>query len=248
MNLPIALQLYSVRTEMARDFEGTLKKVAGIGYKGVEFAGFGGIPAERMKNLLNELGLVPVGSHTALKLLMEKPDEVIEYNLAIGCNYVICPYNEYRSKEDYIKFSNIYNEIGEKIREAGLEFLYHNHDHEFTKYDGEYGLEILFAGTKPENMAAELDAGWVFYAGVDAPAYIRAYKGRCPLIHMKDFSSIDNRNFTEIGNGIIDINAISQAAADAGTQWLIVEHDECSMPELDSVRISFENLKRMKLA
>lgn len=247
MNLPIALQLYSVRDEMEKDFIGTLKKVADIGYKGVEFAGFGNLPAVQLKEALADLGLTPVGSHTGVDLLSEKLDEVIEYNLTLGNKYIICPYNKYESKEDIIKASQFYNETGEKIRARGLEFLYHNHDFEFNKFDGEYGIDIIFKGIKSGNMAAEIDAGWVFYAGIDLAAYINSYTGRCPLIHIKDFLSIDNKNFTEIGNGIVDVKAIAAAAVEAGTKWLIVEQDECSIPSLESVRISFENLKKMKL-
>ncbi len=248
MKLPVALQLYSVRDEMAKDFVGTLKKVADIGYKGVEFAGFGGFSAVELKGILEGLGLVPVGSHTSVKQMSENLDEVIEYNLTLGNKYVICPYNTYESKESLIKASQLYNEIGEKVRVGGLEFLYHNHDFEFKKYDGEYGIDILFNGVKPENMAAEIDTGWVFYAGINPADYVRSYTGRCPLVHIKDFTSIEGRNFIEIGRGIVDIKAIAAAAVDAGTKWLIAEQDECSIPSLESVRISYENLKKINLA
>lgn len=247
MNLPIALQLYSVRDEMEKDFIGTLKKVADIGYKGVEFAGFGGLSAEQLKKALDGLGLVPVGSHTGVDLLSEKLDEVIEYNLTLGNKYIVCPYNSYESKDAIIRASHFYNEVGEKIRAGGLEFLYHNHDFEFKKYDGEYGIDILFNGVKPENMAAEIDSGWVFHAGINPGDYVRSYTGRCPLVHIKDFTSTENKNFTEIGNGIVDIKAIAAAAVEAGTKWLIAEQDESSIPTLESVRISFNNLRKMNL-
>ena len=248
MKLPIALQLYSVRDEMEKDVVGTLKKVADIGYKGVEFAGFWNLSATQLKKALDDFGLTAVGSHTDIKLLSGNLDEVVEYNLTIGNKYVVCPFNRYESKKDYIEASKLYNEIGEKLRAGGLKFLYHNHDFELKKYDGEYGLDILFKGVKTGNMEAEIDSGWVFYAGVDPVAYVKSYTGRCPLIHIKDFTSIDGRNYTEIGKGIVDVKAIAEAAADAGTKWLIVEQDETSIPTLESVRISFENLKKINLA
>lgn len=247
MKLPVALQLYSVRDEMKRDFTGTLGKVAGIGYKGVEFAGFGDLPAKRLKEVLDGLGLVPAGSHTDIKTLSEQLDSVIEYNLTIGNKYIVCPYNRYETKEDVLKASELYDRIGEKIRKSGLEFLYHNHSHEFVKYEDQYALDILFKNAKPSNLAAEIDAGWVFYSGVEPAGYIRSYKGRCPLIHVKDFKTAGNRDFTEIGSGIVDVEAIASAAVDAGTKWLIVEQDECSMPSLESVRISLEYLKKINL-
>lgn len=247
MKLPVALQLYSVRDEMGKDFIGTLEKVAGIGYKGVEFAGFGDLPAKRIKEALDGLGLVPTGSHTNIKMLSEQLDSVIEYNLALGNKYIVCPYDRFETKEDVLRASELYDRIGEKIRKNGLEFLYHNHSHEFVKYEDQYALDILFNNTKPSNLAAEIDAGWVFYSGVDPAAYIGSYKGRCPLIHVKDFMTAGNRDFTEIGSGIIDVQAIATAAVDAGTKWLIVEQDECSMPSLESVHISLEYLKKINL-
>lgn len=248
MNLPIALQLYSIRDEMEKDFTGTLKKVADIGYKGVEFAGFGGLSAAKLREVLDSLGLAVVGSHTGVDQLSEKLDEVIEYNLALGNKYIVCSYCKLESIEDIIKFSKFFNEVGEKLRARGLEFLYHNHDFEFKKYDGEYGLDILFKGAKSENLAAEIDSGWVFFAGIDPAAYVKSYKGRCPLVHIKDFLTAGTRSFTEIGNGIIDVKAIAAAAVEAGTKWLIAEQDESSIPTLESVRISFENLKKLGLA
>lgn len=247
MNIPVALQLYSVRDEMQKDFIGTLEKVAAIGYKGVEFAGFGNLPAGQLKKVLDKLGLTAAGSHTNINQLTAKLDEVIEYNLAIGNHYIICPHYKFNSKEDISKASDLFNKIGEVIRTNGLEFLYHNHSHEFVKFDGEYCLDLLYKGVKAANMGAEIDSGWVFYSKVDPAAYIRSYKGRCPLVHVKDFTSIDEMLFTEIGNGIVNIGAIASAAAEAGTRWLIAEQDECSIPSLESVRISFENLKKMKL-
>lgn len=248
MNLPVALQLYSVRDEMEKDFIGTLKKVAGIGYKGVEFAGFGDISAVRLKEVLDELGLIPVGSHTDINMLSEKLDDVIEYNLTLANKYIVCPCSKFDSKEDIARSSELHNKIGEKIRASGLEFLYHNHSNEFKKYDGEYVMDILLNSVKPGNMSAEIDSGWVFYAGIDPADYIKSNKGRCPLIHIKDFTSIENNNFTEIGRGIVDVKAIAAAAVEAGSKWLIVEQDECNIPSLESVRISFENMKKMGLA
>lgn len=247
MKIPVALQLYSVRDEMQKDFIGTLGKVAGIGYKGVEFAGFGNIPAVQLRKVLADLGLAAAGSHTDIKLLTDKLDEVIEYNRTLGNKYIVCPYMSFESKEDIVKASELFNKIGEKIRTNGLEFLYHNHSHEFKKFYDEYGLDLLYKGVKPENMGAEFDTGWVFYSGVDPVEYIQSYKGRCPLIHVKDFTSTDGMKFTEVGNGIVDVKGIAAAAAEAGARWLIVEQDECSMPSLESVGISFENLKKMNL-
>lgn len=245
MKLPIALQLYSVRDETEKDMLGTLKKVAGMGYTGVEFAGFGGIPAGQMKAELAALGLKPIANHTGIKLLKERLEEEIEYNLEVGIKYIICPFNSYESKEDYLKTAAFLSETGEKCKASGLQLGYHNHAFEFTAYDGEYGLDILYRETSAGNLTAEIDSGWVFFAGVDPAEYILKYKGRCPLIHVKDFLTKGERTFTEIGNGIIDMKAIISAAEAAGTEWLIVEQDVSSRTSLESAKICIDNLSKL---
>ena len=137
---------------------------------------------------------------------------------------------------------------GEKIRAHRLEFLYHNHNFEFMKYDGEYGLDIIFNSVKPENVGAELDLGWIFYTGIDPAAYLKNFKKRCPLVHIKDFLSVGERTFTEIGNGLVDVKGIAAAAVEAGVEWLIVEQDVSNITSMESARINLENLKKMGLA
>lgn len=246
MGLPIALQLYTVRDETEKDFIGTLEKVAAMGYNGVEFAGFGDIPAKKMKAELDRLGLKAAGSHTGIDSLKNKLDEVIEYNLEIGNKYVICPWNSYETKEDYISAASLYDKIGQKCRENGLQFGYHNHSHEFQSFDGVYGLDILFSGTKPENLVAELDTCWVFHAGIDPVAYLNKYKGRLPLVHIKDLETKEGTEFSEIGRGVIDIPSIVKAANGAGAEWLVIEIDRCPGPSLESAKMGFDYLKSLK--
>lgn len=245
MKLPIALQLYSVRDETEKDMLGTLGKVAGMGYTGVEFAGFRGIPAKEMRAELSKLGLKAVASHTGLQLLKEKLDEEIEYNLEIGNKYIICPMNKCEPMDEFLKAAEFFNTVGEKCRANGLSFGYHNHDFEFQKVNGEYYLDALFSRVSPANLTAEIDTGWVFYAGIDPAEYIGKYKGRCPLIHVKDFLTRGERTFTEIGNGIIDTRAIIKAAEAAGTEWVIVEQDHSSRSTLESAKICFDNLSKL---
>ena len=247
MTLPIALQLYTVRDETGKDFIGTLEKVAAMGYKGVEFAGFGDIPAKRMKETLDRLGLKAAGSHTGIDLLKDKLDEVIEYNLEIGNKYVICPWAPFKTKEDYVDAARLFNEIGAKCKARGIQLAYHNHDFEFVAFDGVYGLDILYSGTSSENLVVELDTCWVFFAGVDPVEYIGKYKGRIPLVHLKDLKTKDRNDMIELGDGMIDIEAIARAAEAAGSEWLVVEMDTCPRPTLESARICIENLKKMKV-
>lgn len=244
MSIPIALQLYTLREETQKDFIGTLEKVAEIGYEGVEFAGYGGLKASELRKTLDKLGLKAAGSHVGIELLKNNLEEVIDYNLEIGNKYIVCPWNEYKSREDYIETAKLFNKIGEKCREKGLEFCYHNHNHEFEIYDGEYGLDILYKNTDKDLVKAEIDAYWVTYAGVDPVEYLKKFSNRLPLIHLKDMDKED-RSFTEIGNGIINFKEVIKIAKENGVKWLIVEQDVCKRPPIESVKISFENLKKI---
>lgn len=247
MNIPVAVQLYTLREETEKDFVGTLKKVAEIGYKGVEFAGFGGFKASELKGILKDLGLKPVGAHIGIEELNNNLNEIIAYNLELGNRYIVFPYANYENKDDYINMASELNEIGKKLESVGLELCYHNHAHEFTSYDGIYGLDIIYKGTSAESLKAEVDTYWVAYAGLDPAQYLKKYTQRTPLVHIKDMENSENRDFTEIGNGMLDIKAIAKQAIANGAEWLIVEQDVCKRPALESVKISFENLKKLEL-
>ena len=247
MDLMVAVQLYTLRDETSRDFAGTLEKVAEIGYKGVEFAGYGDMNSGKMKTLLDRLGLKAAGSHVGIDLLDKELDAVIDYSLEIGNTYIVCPWAEYASKDDYLKSAYAFNKIGEKCKKSGLQFCYHNHAHEFTAFDGEYGLDIIFNNTDPDLVKLELDTYWVQYAGLDPVGYMQKYKNRLPLIHQKDMSAGEDKGFTEVGNGIMDIAAIAKAGKELGSQWFIIEQDICTKLPLESVKISFENLRIMHL-
>ncbi|WP_434643473.1 sugar phosphate isomerase/epimerase family protein [Thermoanaerobacterium thermosaccharolyticum] len=244
MDLPLSLQLYTVRNELKDDFIGTLEKVAEVGYKGVEFAGYGGLKASELKKHLERLGLTPTGSHIGLEILKNRLDEEIEYNLEIGNKYIVCPWNKYETKDDFIEASKLFNEIGEKCRNKGIIFCYHNHNHEFVKFDDEYGLDLIYENADSEFLKAEIDTYWVKYAGEDPVKYIKKYSGRVPLVHLKDMES-DTRDFAEIGEGTMNIKDIISASIEVGVEWFIVEQDICKRPPLESAEISFNNIKKM---
>lgn len=244
MKISIALQLFTVRDETQKDFLGTLEKVAEMGYSGVEFAGFGNISSSEMDKTLKKLNLKAVGSHTIMDLLKNDLDEVIKYNLEIGNSFVVCPYDKYETKQEWLNAFDLYTEIGTKLKDRGLQFAYHNHSHEFEKYDDEYVLDMMYRSIDPELLKTEIDTCWAFYAGVDPAKYIGKYSGRCPIIHLKDLSKVD-RDTTEVGEGIIDIKSIIKASKKAGTEWFVVEQDRCKRPTIESAKISIDNLKKM---
>ncbi|MGB9678425.1 MAG: sugar phosphate isomerase/epimerase family protein [Thermoanaerobacteraceae bacterium] len=244
MNLQIAVQLYTLREEMEKDFIGTLEKVAEVGYSGVEFAGYGGLKAAEMRKTLDRLGLEAAASHVSIENLKNDLDEVIKYNREIGNKYIVCPWNQYTSKNDYLLTADFFNEVGKKCSDEGLVFCYHNHAHEFEKYDGKYGLDIIYDNTNKNYVMAEIDVYWVKYAGIEPSEYLKKFIKRLPLIHLKDMEKED-KSFTEIGNGIIDFGEIIKIAKMNGTEWFIVEQDLCKRSPLESIKISFDNLKKI---
>ncbi|OGX68661.1 MAG: sugar phosphate isomerase [Paenibacillus sp. RIFOXYA1_FULL_44_5] len=247
--MSIGLQLYTLRSEMAADLEGTLRKVASLGYEGVEFAGYFDFPADKLRSLLDELGLTAIGSHVGLVNLRGNLAGEIEYVKAIGGSYIICPHvadNERKDADNWKKLYVELQEIGEQVTKQGLQFGYHNHAFEFDiQVDGEFALDALYQATNSEQVLAEMDVCWVQYAGQDPVSYINKYAGRLPLLHLKDFAKDEQNHMQtlELGQGIVQLDEVIAAAAQAGVKWLIVEQDRCQNPPLESIANSMKWLK-----
>ena len=246
--IPIALQMYTLRNETGKDFAGTLREVAKIGYAGVEFAGTGGLGAPELRRLLDDLNLRVAGSHTGLEVLEGSLTAALDFSQAIGNEYLVCPYlpEERRQSADaYRALADLLNRSGAACQERGLQLCYHNHAFEFQRFEGRYALDILLGATDPELVKAEIDTYWVQRGGADPAAYIRQYSGRCPLIHLKDMAADEKGSFAAVGEGTMDWPAIFAASEAGGARWYIVEQDACQRPPLESVAISLRNLRTM---
>lgn len=267
--LPIAYQLYGVRNEMERNFRGTLEEVRRIGFDGIEFAGFFGRSAKEIRTVLNELGLQPISSHVPLKLIQADPQAVVAYHMELGCSYIVIPYLEESDRPGMPGFAKVIAWIirfGIICQKAGIRLLYHNHDFEFRKVSGLYGLDFLYEAVPAELLSSQIDTCWVKYAGVDPVTYLPSYKGRAPLVHIKDFVS-DNKSRTPyaligmengsepdrsgfsyrpFGHGSQDAEELVNAAIEAGAEWLVLEQDDPSgeSPFTDA-RDSMETFRRL---
>ena len=242
----VALQLYTVRDETARDFAGTLRRVAALGYKAVEFAGYGGLSAAQQRDLLAETGLTAASTHVGLDILAHTPDDAIAYCKAIDCRYLVLPGlpNERRNPEALRALAPRLDDLGRRCQEQGITFGYHNHDWEFAGHaDGTALLDLLLDATDPALVALELDAYWASYAGADPVAYLQRRTGRVPLVHLKDMTP--ERTFAEVGDGTLDMGALIAAARAAGARWYVVENDAPTIPSLESARRSLSNLQTM---
>ena len=242
---PIAIQLYTLRDSTSTDMAGVLAKVAELGYEGVEFAGYGNLQVEEAHRVLKDNNLKVVGNHTGFDALRGDFNKVIDDNLLLDNNYIVCPSlpGEQRSKQGYADFGKEMNDLGARVNSAGMTLCYHNHDFEFERFDGEYGLDILYSNSQPQLVQAEIDTYWVQKGGVNPADYIRQYSGRVPLLHIKDM--LQDGSFGEVGNGSLDWTSIFAAAEEAGVTAYIVEQDTCPGDPFDSIRQSIENLKSM---
>ena len=269
MKFPIALQLYSVRDDLAADFYGTLKKVRALGYDGVEFAGLFGHSAGQVKAWLTELDLIPVSAHVPFVDMMANPDILDDYR-AIGCRYVVIPYltEEYRPGQE--KFAEVIagaKMLGEKANQLGMRLCYHNHDFEFVKLGEEYALDVLYREVPDTLLHTQIDTCWVAVAGEDPAAYVRKYAGRAGIVHLKDYAGqksermyaligIDDGaqgedtgafEFRPVGYGKQDFPAILAACEDAGAEWVVVEQDQPIMGKtaIECAGMSIEYLKTL---
>lgn len=237
----VGLQLYSLRDEMAKDFRGTVEKVAKMGYKGVEFAGYGGLKPAEMAALLKDNGLEAYGSHIGgLPKTEAELDAEIEMALAVGNKYLVCPWQDMKTRDDALRFAEVMNETAGKLRPHGLKLGYHNHAHEFVVDGGEVLMETVLNNVEPD-VFAEFDVFWVAYAGYDPIRYIRKYAGRQPLMHLKELGP-DRKANVECGTGVLDFASIITAGLAAGTEHFIVEQEEYTLPPLASCEVSLKNL------
>jgi sugar phosphate isomerase/epimerase len=252
-HLPISVQLYTVRNLTAEDFAGTMKKIAGIGFKNVEMAGYGNLKtAAEAKKALDDAGMKVSGVHSALDPLTKELDKVLADCQTLGTKNVVCPWlvEERRKGTDmWKKNAAEINAIGKKCLEKGFELSYHNHSFEFEKFDGKTAMDIFWENTEPSLVKSELDVYWVKHGGLDPVAYMKQLGRRVTLVHLKDMAAGPDKKFAPVGTGILDFKAICSEAEALGVKYGIVEQDDCyDMPPLEAIKISFENLKKMGVA
>jgi sugar phosphate isomerase/epimerase len=256
----VALQLWTVREEARRDFAGTLRQAAALGYAGVEHVhslGYGGLPAEGVRALMEALELGTAGCHVELAEWEADIDRILAYQRDLGTRHVAVSWVEPKRRRDqaaYLEMAESLRRIGARCRDLGMQLVYHHHDFEFVRFGGQYALDLLLERVGPELLQVEVDVHWVARGGDDPVAYLRKVGERCPLVHFKDLhpawggsrDHADPRPFTEVGAGSIDFPAVAAAARHA--RWWIVEQDFCAGPVWESARRSLENLRAMGLA
>jgi sugar phosphate isomerase/epimerase len=243
----ISLQLYTVREETARDMPATLRRISEIGYPAVEFAGFGGLSAEDLRNILDDLGLRASGAHVPFDSWETDPEAVITEMHTLDCAHAILPMAppEYRGDEaELAKLAGSLNRWGELCRQSNVTFSYHNHDFEFAPLGGTTMWDVLVGETDPEIVRLELDLYWIKYGGADPETVLRDVGERVSLIHLKDMAPDDTRSDLPVGDGTMPWSGLLEAADAAGVEWYVAEQDNPA-DALEDVRTSLQHLMEL---
>jgi sugar phosphate isomerase/epimerase len=240
----VGVQLYSVRDLMKQDFEGTLAKVAAIGYREVEFAGLFDHSPQDVRTILDRTGLTAPSAHVPYKDIEADFPKALETAHTLGQSYIVCPFidEDMRTPDGWKRITETFNRAGEASKKAGLQFAYHNHDFEFKPDNGHMPYDTLLTNTDPNLVKMEMDLFWITKGKQDPYTYFNRFPGRFPLVHVKDMKK--NGEMTEVGNGTIDFKKIF-ADSKAGIQHFFVEHDNPKDP-LQSIKASYEYLSKLR--
>jgi sugar phosphate isomerase/epimerase len=257
----VGVQLYTVREVMKDDFEGKLAKVAGIGYREVEFAGYENHTPREIRAMLDRHGLTGPSAHVPYKSLGDAWPGVLDAAHVVGHQYLVNPYidDDVRKGPDgWKRAAETFNRAGEASQKAGIQFAYHNHWFEFAPVDGKLPYDILLEQCDPKLVKMEMDLCWIEVGGQDPLKYFKKYPGRFPLVHVKDLSKIPKVDdtggqsfgdslpeMTEVGSGIIDWKLIFKEGEKAGIKHYFVEHDH-PKDAFASIKTSYQYLSKVQ--
>lgn len=250
----VAAQMYTVRqfAQTPEQYADALHKVRQIGYTAVET---GGCPAspQQLKDMLDAEGLKLCGTHTGFERMQNDLDAVIAEHKLWGCEHVGIPSmpGQYREggEESFRRFAREATAIGKRLREAGLDLMYHNHSFEFVRFGKLTGLDVILQESDPKYLNAEIDCYWVQHGGGDPAAWVRKVAGRMPVVHLKDMVIHEGKQiYAEIGEGNMNWETVLQACRDIGVQYYVVEQDLSLRDPFDSLEISYRYLKSMGLS
>ncbi len=267
LGLPLGLQLYTVRDTLATNYEGTLKQVGALGYREVEAAGFFGRSPAQVKAALRSAGLRMPSAHYSASDLRKGFNEILNFGQALGLHYIICGFpaikdpsrlknGSFRDQvesftlEDYRWNAEQFNQWGQKVKAAGMQFGYHNHTMEFRPIDGVVPFDEMMRLTDPALVTFEMDCGWVAVGGGDPVALLRTYPKRISMLHIKDFKAtaqpatvVDPPPAAELGHGTVHFRPIFEAAKGASIRHMFVEQEGFDMPVDQALRIDAQYMQ-----
>jgi sugar phosphate isomerase/epimerase len=244
----IGIQLYTVRDQMKADFEGTLARIAQIGYKEVEFAGYFGRSPADVKAVLDRNGLSAPATH----MMSDNPEgwqQAIDLAKSVGHSYLVAPWipeEKRKTLDDWKRIGEEFNRVGQMAKDAGLQFAYHNHDFEFQpRVEGRIPFDVLLESTDAKLVQLEIDLYWITKGGQDPLAYFQRWPGRVPLVHVKDSMGGPEHKMVDVGQGKIEWKRIFAKREQAGIRHFFVEHDQPPQP-FDDIATSYTYLKNLE--
>jgi sugar phosphate isomerase/epimerase len=244
----LGLQLYTVRSAAAKDLPGTLARVAQVGYRDVEFAGYHGRSPVEIRDLLTRNGLRAPSAHIPFADLRGSWKKALDDAKVIGHEYVTIPWlgdSERASIDAWKRTANLFNQAAFEAKGAGLKFAYHNHDFEFRTVGGLVPFDVLLAETDPALVTFEMDIYWVVRAGRDPVEYLSRFPTRFSMLHAKDSAGAPDHRMVDVGRGTIDFKRVLAQGTTAGVQHVFVEHDNPPDP-FASIASSYQYLSRLE--
>ncbi len=265
LGLPLGIQLYSVRQQMAQDLDATLVAVAEAGYTEVEAAALPSKSAKEIRAALDKAGLRCVGAHHPFADIHSRFEELVTYDKELGVQFVICASPGSRlagpgsakhsgmTLDDWHYSAEQFDTMGEAANRMGVRFGYHNHSGEFTLTEGKVPLLELLRLTNPEKVTFEMDCGWVVVGGAKPVELLRDYAHRFSMLHIKDFnfpnpptSNAHDAKVTELGRGTIDyVPIFAQAARTQHILHAFVEQEAFDMPWKESLKMDAAYMRKL---
>lgn len=243
MTPKIALQLWSIKEDCEKDFRSALQEVKKAGYAGVEFAGYHGLLASELRELLTTLDLEIAGSHIPYEQLTKNYEATLSFEKTIGNTRIVIPYMTFPDFSGWKKFAQELKVLVAKLQEEGMTLYYHNHAHEFTEVEG---VDLLaYLAQEVPGLKLEADVYWVSEAGKDVEAWLEDQKEAIGLLHIKEMQA-DPKESTEIGKGILPIASYVKKAKTLEIPWLIVEQEAFqALTPLEAIREDYIALAKI---
>lgn len=243
---PVGVQLYSVRHELAQDMPGTFARLAEIGFQGVEFADYHGRSAEELRAMLDANGLRAAGSHVYMETLLgDQLPATVAFNRTLGNEDLIVrwiPEEGRDSLDSFLRTTERFNEIAERLEPHGMRVGYHSHAYIFETFDGKTLWNILADNTR-DDVVLQLDTGYAAAMGQDIPALLRRNPGRTASMHLKPYDPSNPR--AALGEDAIDWEPVIRTAEDvADIEWYIIEFEEENpLPVLETSLYNLHNIE-----
>jgi sugar phosphate isomerase/epimerase len=244
----LGIQLYTVRDDVQKDFSGTIRRLAAMGYEGIEGGVYKGDEHKIVREIMDETGLKFAGSMTMMTNFETELEAIAESVKGLDCDTVLCPWIMQEDREDlegWKKTAARKQKIGEACRAAGLKYLYHIHGYEFSDLGGgTTGMDVLVNETD-DAVGFEIDIYWAFHGGADPVSLYQRLLPRTPFLHLKDMIKNPNPFDVEVGDGIVPVKEVVDLAMASGCEWMLVEQEQFTRPPMEAAEISLQNVRRM---